>query len=178
MSAGREWYIHTIYTVRSRENSNRGIGKRSLEFHSLVRGGGDPGPIGGPRSKRSTNEAEGVAAEIGEGNNRGTNILHVSLDRSQRRGGGPSRGEGPPEGVIPRELNTRDGAGDDGAVTIASILVGVLLAILVVILAVLLACSKQRKRRKKKEQAPKASGSTEPMVTMATGYHSNDSSEV
>ncbi|KAJ8368550.1 hypothetical protein SKAU_G00085780 [Synaphobranchus kaupii] len=172
VSVGREWYIHTIYTVRSRENANRGIGKRSLEFHSLVRSG-DSVPAGGSRSKRSTGEAPDLAGEIGEESNRGTNILHISLDRSQRRPG-PGR-EVASEGVVPRELNTRD-AGDDGAVTIASILVGLLLAVLIVILAVLLACSKQR-RRKKEKDAPKVSSSTEPMIT-APGYRGNDSSEV
>ncbi|KAJ8280121.1 hypothetical protein GJAV_G00050770 [Gymnothorax javanicus] len=165
VSAGREWYIHTIYTVRSRENANRGIGKRSLEYHSLVRGGDS-------RSKRSTSDAPDLAREIGEESNRGTNILHISLDRTQRRPG--PKWEAAPEGVVPRELNTRN-SGDDGLVTIASILVGALLAILVLILAVLLACSKLKKKKKKKD-APKVSSSTEPMVTTQS-YHDNDSSE-
>ncbi|XP_035241767.1 FRAS1-related extracellular matrix protein 2-like [Anguilla anguilla] len=174
VSAGREWYIHTIYTVRSRENANRGIGKRSLEFHSLARGG-DSAPAGGSRAKRSTNETPDLAGEIGEESNRGTNILHVSLDRA-RRDPGPG-GEAASEGVVPREVNTRDSDDDDGAVTIASALVGLLLLVLVVILAVLLACSKQRKRKKKRDAA-KVSSSTEPMIATAAGYHGNDSSEV
>ncbi|CAI9587171.1 unnamed protein product, partial [Staurois parvus] len=36
VAAGREWFIHTIYTVRSRENANRGIGKRSVEYHHSI----------------------------------------------------------------------------------------------------------------------------------------------
>ncbi|KAI1893608.1 hypothetical protein AGOR_G00125470 [Albula goreensis] len=177
VSAGREWYIHTIYTVRSRDNANRGIGKRSLEYHSVAQGA-DLVPAlavaGRDRTRRSASEIPNVAEEIGAENNRGTNILHITLDRSRRRPPSPGQ-EVFADGVVPRELNTH--SGDDGTVTIASILVGVLLTILIIILAILLACSEQRKRRKKKNAAPTVSGSTEPMVT-AQGYHSNDSSEV
>ncbi|XP_036392654.1 FRAS1-related extracellular matrix protein 2-like [Megalops cyprinoides] len=167
VSAGREWYIHTIYTVRSRDNANRGIGKRSLEYHSLVQGSGLTLP-GGSRSKRSAEEVPDIAEEIGAENNRGTNILHIALDRSHRRQS-PER-EVFADGIIPRELNDRDG--DDGAVMIAAILVGVLLTVLIVVVVALLMCAK----RKEKKEAPKVSSSTEPM--MAQGCGGNDSSEV
>ncbi|KAK7925953.1 hypothetical protein WMY93_008263 [Mugilogobius chulae] len=56
VAAGREWYLHTIYTVRSKENANRGIGKRSIEYHSLASAGTDlvlSSQALNPRPKRS-----------------------------------------------------------------------------------------------------------------------------
>ncbi|XP_033106875.1 extracellular matrix protein 3-like [Anneissia japonica] len=34
-SAGRQNFLHAIYTIRSSENAGRGIGKRSIEYHSI-----------------------------------------------------------------------------------------------------------------------------------------------
>ncbi|KAG9347099.1 hypothetical protein JZ751_006026 [Albula glossodonta] len=82
VAAGREWYIHTIYTVRSRENANRSIGKRSLEYHhSLAAAGAGASQS---RSRRAVQE-EAEAEDIGPDNNKGTNIQHISLDRSDRQ---------------------------------------------------------------------------------------------
>ncbi|XP_029923159.1 FRAS1-related extracellular matrix protein 2b [Myripristis murdjan] len=171
VSAGREWYIHTIYTVRSRDNANRGIGKRSVEYHSLSRHTG-PAPKGQPRARRSANEAPDIVEEIGVNNNRGTNILHIALDRSSQRRTSPER-EIATKGIVPRELNQRDD-GDDGVVLIIGVFVGLLLTVLIVIVVVLLLRSKQEK--KKKKEAPKGSSSTEPMMTQ--GLSNTDSSEV
>lgn len=89
MAAGREWFIHTIYTVRSRENANRNIGKRSLEYlhHSVS-------SFEQPRSSNTALVRHRRAApafsdpalpqDIGVENNRGTNIQHIALDRSDR----------------------------------------------------------------------------------------------
>ncbi|KAM9436971.1 FRAS1-related extracellular matrix protein 2-like [Salvelinus alpinus] len=93
VAAGREWFIHTIYTIRSKDNANHGIGKRSLEYHhSLVATGNDlsitPGVKGqGHRVRRSASGLVGaavpdVADDIGADNNRGTNIMHIALDQS------------------------------------------------------------------------------------------------
>ncbi|XP_057694497.1 FRAS1-related extracellular matrix protein 2-like [Corythoichthys intestinalis] len=118
VSAGREWYIHAIYTVRSRDNANRGIGKRSLEYHALSR-------------HRRAAEVEAIGAD----SDRGTNILHVALDRRTPR---DLRGEPPlPEGAVPRQPGHAED-GDDEPVLIVGAAVGTLLAALaVVVLAVL-----------------------------------------
>ncbi|XP_059819449.1 FRAS1-related extracellular matrix protein 2-like [Hypanus sabinus] len=86
VTAGREWYIHVIYTVRSKENSNRGIGKRSLEFlhHSLSSQGITGNSLESNRSRRSAPKLPDVAQAIGAENSRGTNIQHIALDRSNK----------------------------------------------------------------------------------------------
>uniref|UniRef100_UPI003AAE9547 FRAS1-related extracellular matrix protein 2b n=1 Tax=Centroberyx gerrardi TaxID=166262 RepID=UPI003AAE9547 len=168
VSAGREWYIHTIYTVRSRDNANRGIGKRSVEYHLLSRHTA-PAPGGQSRARRSANEVPDLAEEIGVNNNRGTNILHIALDRSSQRRTSPDR-EIFTRGIVPRELNQRD-TGDDRLVLIIGVFVGLLLTVLIVIVVVLLVRSKREKK-----EAPKVSSSTEPMMTQGLG--NSDSSEV
>ncbi|KAM8904737.1 FRAS1-related extracellular matrix protein 2b [Spinachia spinachia] len=166
VSAGREWFIHTIYTVRSRHNANRGIGKRSLEYHAMSRHA-NPLPKVQRRTGRSTNGVPDVIEEIGQSNNRGTNILHIALDRSSQQRTSPER-ETFTNGNIPRELNQRDN-NDDGLVLIIGIFVGLLLTVLLIIVVVLLVRSKREKKGE-----PKSSSSAEPMMTQAL----SDSSEV
>lgn len=168
MSAGREWYIHTIYTVRSRDNANRGIGKRSLEYHVLSQHT-NLLPKGQNRSRRSTNDVPDIIEEIGVNNNRGTNILHIALDRSSQRRTSPER-EIFTKGIIPRELNQKDNS-DDRLLLIIGIFVGLLLTVLIIIVVVLLVRSKQGKK-----EVPKSSSSAEPMMTQ--GLSNSDSSEV
>uniref|UniRef100_A0A8C8E4B8 FRAS1 related extracellular matrix 2b n=1 Tax=Oryzias sinensis TaxID=183150 RepID=A0A8C8E4B8_9TELE len=167
VAAGREWYIHTIYTVRSRENANRGIGKRSLEYHA-VSWHTNPLPKSQHRSRRSANKVPDIVEEIGVGNNRGTNILHIALDRSNQPKTSPER-EMFTKGIIPRELNQTDG--DDRLVLIIGVFVGLLLTVLLVIVVVLLVRSKQEKKGE-----ATSSSSAEPMMTQGLG--NSDSSEV
>lgn len=167
MSAGREWYIHTIYTVRSRDNANRGIGKRSLEYHVMSQHTNLP-PEGLHRSRRSANDVPDIIEEIGVSNNRGTNILHIALDRSNQRRTSPER-EIYTKGIVPHEVNQRDNS-DDRLVFIIGVFVGLLLTVLIIIVVVLLVRSKREKK-----DAPKSS-SAEPMMTQVLG--SSDSSEV
>uniref|UniRef100_A0AAQ6ISN3 Calx-beta domain-containing protein n=1 Tax=Anabas testudineus TaxID=64144 RepID=A0AAQ6ISN3_ANATE len=168
VSAGREWFIHTIYTVRSRDNANRGIGKRSLEYHvmsqhtNLLRKAQH-------RTKRSVNDVPDITEEIGVNNNRGTNILHITLDRSSQQRTSPER-EIFTKGIIPHELNQRDNS-DDRLVLIIGVFVGLLLTALLIILIVLLVRSKREKK-----DIPKNSSSAEPMMTQ--GLSNSDSSEV
>lgn len=166
VSAGREWYIHTIYTVRSRDNANRGIGKRSLEYHVMSQHT-NLLPNDQHRTRRSANDVPDIIEEIGVSNNRGTNILHIALDRSSQRRTSPER-EIFTKGIIPHELNQRDNS-DDRLVLIIGIFVGLLLTVLIIIVVVLLVRSKREKK-----DVPKNSRSTEPIVTQV---HS-DSSEV
>ncbi|XP_064840805.1 FRAS1-related extracellular matrix protein 2-like [Oncorhynchus masou masou] len=251
VSAGREWFIHTIYTVRSRENANRGIGKRSLEYHTLIQhssmsagghsltqhssmaagghsltqhssmaagghsltqhssmaAGGhsltqhssmaarghsltqhssmdretqrQTMAAGGPsqsqsRSRRSANGVPDLTEDIGLDNNRGTNILHISLDLSRQHRTSPDR-EVLTQGVVPRELN-HPVESEDGLVLIIGILVGLLLTILIIIVIVLTVRSRQEK---KKTEVPTATScSTEPMITSGFTSGGLDSSEV
>lgn len=168
VSAGREWYIHTIYTVRSRDNANRGIGKRSLEYHVMSQHT-DLLPKGQNRIRRSANDVPDVIDEIGVSNNRGTNILHIALDRSNQRRTSPER-EISTKGIVPRELNQRDNS-DDRLVLIIGVFVGLLLTVLIVIVVVVLIRSKRENK-----DVPKKSSSAEPMMTQVLS--SSDSSEV
>lgn len=167
MAAGREWYIHTIYTVRSRDNANRGIGKRSLEYHAISQHS-DRLPTGYHRTRRSSSNEPDVVDEIGVENNRGTNILHISLDLSSQQKTSPEK-EIFTKGIIPHELNQRDS--DDRLVLIIGIFVGLLLTVLLIIVVVLLVRSKQEKK-----EVPRNSTSTEPMITQ--NLSNSDSSEV
>lgn len=121
------------------------------------------------RNRRSANDVPDIVEDIGEKKNRGTNILHIALDRSSQRKTSPES-EIFTKGVIPRELNQRDNS-DESLVLIIGLFVGLLLALLLIILVVVLIRSKREK-----EDAPKKSSSGEPMVTQA--LRSNDSSEV
>ncbi|KAJ8342513.1 hypothetical protein SKAU_G00324410 [Synaphobranchus kaupii] len=162
---GREWYIHTIYTVRSRSNANRG--KRSVEYHS-VSASGSPAQGNQPRSRRSAGDPPELVDQIGADNNRGTNIMHIALDRTRS---GSARGPAA-DALLPQELSGQ--GGEQGLVTAVGVLVGLLLTVLVaVVLALLL---RSRQREKGEEAGPKVLSSREPMVTRGGG--SDDSSEV
>uniref|UniRef100_H3DK22 Fras1 related extracellular matrix 3 n=1 Tax=Tetraodon nigroviridis TaxID=99883 RepID=H3DK22_TETNG len=86
VAGGREWFIHTIYTVRSRENANRNIGKRSLEYlhHSISMAEKPNASIHRQRRAASATPDLTLTQDIGIENNRGTNIQHIALDRTDR----------------------------------------------------------------------------------------------
>lgn len=170
VSAGREWYIHNIYTVRSRDNANRGIGKRSIEYHSLTHSRHSVS-TSQSRNRRSANGVPDLAEGIGAENNRGTNILHLALDHSSQKHLDLDL-ESQAEGVVPRELNHRESS-DDQIVVIVGILVALLFTVLMVILVVLVVRSRQKKNV---TETPKSSSSKEPMMRQVP--ESNDSSEV
>ncbi|XP_055982229.1 FRAS1-related extracellular matrix protein 2 [Sorex fumeus] len=171
VALGREWYIHTIYTVRSKDSANRGLGKRSVEsqYHSVV---GQQKPHTGSkgREKREIRSTPPLAWEIGAEKNRGTNIQHISLDRSHRKR--VPQGRIPPDGLLPRELNT-----PDAEVNLVMVVAGVVLGLLSLCLTAIAAlmCKKKKKGTKKKEP-PKGSSSSEPMMSPRGPY--SDSSEV
>uniref|UniRef100_H3CX40 FRAS1 related extracellular matrix 2a n=1 Tax=Tetraodon nigroviridis TaxID=99883 RepID=H3CX40_TETNG len=178
VAAGREWYIHTIYTVRSRENANRGIGKRSLEYHSLVSPGNDVELSGKSlRSRRSaSNTLPEVAQDIGEDNNRGTNIMHIALDRTRRRAGAS---ELSPNGPEPSELNSEEE--EEGLVTVVGALVGLLLTVLIIVTIILVLKSKKKDGKEGwkegVQEVVKGSVSTEPMLVVRM-HDCHNSSEV
>lgn len=162
VAAGREWYIHTIYTVRSKENANRGIGKRSLEYHSL-----DSRSDVGRRSRRSAgSEVQELAEDIAEDNNRGTNIMHIALDRAKRQAGGSE--ELFTNGQEPSKLNAEEE--EESLVTIVGALVGLLLTVLIVTTIILVLRFKKMDGkegwRAGVQEVVKGSVSTEPMLVV------------
>ncbi|XP_043929269.1 FRAS1-related extracellular matrix protein 2 [Protopterus annectens] len=166
VSSGREWYIHTIYTVRSKENASRGIGKRSLEYqyHSVVRGG-DTERDRSFRQKREVKDAPAIAKDIGTESNRGTNIQHIALDRVNKKV--IPQQEDFINGIIPREVNSKES--DISMFTIVGVLAVLLLGLCVIVVIVLLL---KRKQKSEKKESPSAC--TEPMMPQSNG----DSSEV
>ncbi|KAM4859992.1 FRAS1-related extracellular matrix protein 2 [Thomomys bottae] len=171
VSLGREWYIHTIYTVRSKDNALRGIGKRSVEYqyHSLVRHADSQATSMG-RKKREVRSTPPLAREIGAENNRGTNIQHITLDRSNKRQ--IPQGRIPPDGILTREFN-HPGSSD---VSLVTALGGMAVGLLTVCLSIIAAMVCRRKASIQAKDATKASGSSEPM--MSPQNHHGDSSEV
>ncbi|XP_075449299.1 FRAS1-related extracellular matrix protein 2 [Ascaphus truei] len=170
VSLGREWYIHTIYTLRSKENTNRGIGKRSVEsqYHSLVNAASS-GSSENNRKKRDAKEAPLLVQEIGVENNKGTNIQHIALERSNKKQ--IPQTEVTLDGIIPRELNNRED--EVSIVTIVGVIAAILLAICLIAIIILLL---KRKQKSKKKEEGRGAGSSEPMMS-PRGY-STDSSEV
>jgi len=170
VSLGREWYVHTIYTVRSKENANRGIGKRSLEhqYHSLFNGG-SPGASTQRRQKRGAEPAPELAKDIGVENNRGTNIQHIALDRASKKQV-PQR-EVAVSGVLPRELNNQS-----AGVSIVTVIGGAAAVLLAICLIAIIILLLKRKQNSEKKEAAKESGSNEPM--MLPYNYTSDSSEV
>eukprot|EP00062_Callorhinchus_milii_P007006 gi/632948132/ref/XP_007889422.1/ PREDICTED: FRAS1-related extracellular matrix protein 2 [Callorhinchus milii] len=164
VTAGREWYIHTIYTLRSRESANRGIGKRSVEYHSLSH----TGELSASRHRRAVEETPLLTEEIGVENNRGTNIQHITLDRNNRRQ--VQEREYFPEGSVAKSPNGHE-EGDSNIPVIGGI-AALLLAICLIIIILLLL---KRKKQSEKKGDYKKTPSNEAMT--AQRYHS-DSSEV
>ncbi|XP_004680391.1 PREDICTED: FRAS1-related extracellular matrix protein 2 [Condylura cristata] len=170
VALGREWYIHTVYTVRSKDNANRGIGKRSVEyqFHSLM-GQGMLQATTKNRKKREIRTAPPLVWEIGAENNRGTNIQHITLDRTNKRQ--VPQGRIPPDGVLPRELNS-----PNSEINLFTVVGGVLAGLLTLCFTTITAMVCRNKKNAQKKATSKGSGSSEPM--MPQQGHQSDSSEV
>ncbi|XP_076830846.1 FRAS1-related extracellular matrix protein 3 [Brachyhypopomus gauderio] len=182
VAAGREWFIHTIYMVRSRENANRGIGKRSLEYHHSISSALPTGAM--TRHRRAAPDPE--ALDIGVENNRGTNIQHIALDRSDRL----IVSQNQPWGhEIYLEHPLVEGSlgkvpGSDSALS-ASLpaLLGVAGLILLVCLVAILVALLLRHKRKEKEHPPYSTSSCSAYISSNSREamrmrHSGDSSEV
>uniref|UniRef100_A0A8C7ZI10 Fras1 related extracellular matrix 3 n=1 Tax=Oryzias sinensis TaxID=183150 RepID=A0A8C7ZI10_9TELE len=182
VAAGREWFIHAIYTVRSRENANRNIGKRSVEYlhHSVS---SFEGPNIAARHRRAASEFSGppLARDIGVENSRGTNIQHIALDRSnrmvisQRQPWSPNRD--------PVERPVLESSGRQPDTSFLPMLVGIggmiLLICLVATIVILLL---RRKKEKEKHFPPYTTSSSSAYAGYSCGpagmWSSSDSSEV
>lgn len=167
---GREWYIHTIYTVRSKDSSNRSIGKRSVEYqyHSVM-SPGKPQPTIKSRKKRKIGSTPPLVWAIGAKNSRGTNIQHISLDRTKKMQG--PKGRVPPDNILSLERNS-----PILEVSLVMVMGGIIVGLLILGLIAIAAVICKSKRRARKKDAPKDSGSSEPMMSPHS-YHT-DSSEV
>lgn len=188
MAAGREWFIHTIYTVRSRENANRNIGKRSVEYlhHSVSSVEQPQGSDRATRHRRAAPAFSGpaLAQDIGVESNRGTNIQHIGLDRtdrmvvSQHQPWSPNR-----DPLLDRPLLESSGreAADTSTLPMLVGLAGLILLICLIATIVILLL--RRKKREKKTQFPPYTTSSSSAYS---GYSqgpvgmlgSSDSSEV
>eukprot|EP00062_Callorhinchus_milii_P013911 gi/632962602/ref/XP_007897409.1/ PREDICTED: FRAS1-related extracellular matrix protein 3 [Callorhinchus milii] len=171
VAAGREWYIHIIYTVRSKENTNRGIGKRSLDYlhHSMS-------STGLSRSRRAAPQAPDVAQEIGKEKNRGTNIQHIALDRADKIA--IAQKDYPPRGEQHQRPLLSAGSGESEG-SLMPLLGGagslLLLACLAIIVILLLKRRNHTDGRKQPASGQRA-GSNETVTTRQSC--SSDSSEV
>lgn len=154
VTAGREWFIHTIYTLRSKENASRG--KRSLEYHHAISSIADSGTQS--RSRRAVPDSE--AFEIGAENNLGTNIQRIALDRSNRLRVSQPWGR---ETYLEHPLvegSLGKGPGSDSSLPAGmSTLLGVAGLILLVCLVVVLVVLLMRCKRKEKKYPPYSTSS-------------------
>uniref|UniRef100_A0AAQ4PV11 Calx-beta domain-containing protein n=1 Tax=Gasterosteus aculeatus aculeatus TaxID=481459 RepID=A0AAQ4PV11_GASAC len=186
VAAGREWFIHTIYTVRSRENANRNIGKRSVEYlHHGVSSVEDPetSNLAGRRHRRAAPD-RGPVQDIGVENNRGTNIQHISLGRadrmvvSQRQPWSPNR-----DALLERPLLESSGRelADTSTLPMLVGLAGLVLLICLIATVVILLL--RRKKSEKKTQFPPYATSSSSAYNgysqgLAGMWSSSDNSEV
>ncbi|GCB80094.1 hypothetical protein scyTo_0018014 [Scyliorhinus torazame] len=175
VAAGREWYVHVIYTVRSKETSSRGIGKRSV-YHSMPSTGNLSNSPILDRSRRSSPREPDLVQDIRTENSRGTNIQHIALDRANKiiitQKDYLPRGEQYQKPLQPTTSEEFEG----GILPMAGGAGGLLL--LVCIAAIILLLLKRRNSSASGKQSPseKRAGSNE---TMTTGQSdSSDSSEV
>lgn len=166
VAAGHEWYIHTIYTLRSKKNTNRGIGRRSLEYHSFVSTLTSLGTKSHRRKRSAHDKIPAIAEDIGIDNSRGTNIMHIALDRTKRRS--RASDELFPGGREVDELNTDDQ--EESLVSIVGVLVGLLLTVLIIVTIALVLKSRQKDGKEVwsegVQEVVKGSVSTEPMLVV------------
>ncbi|XP_033942134.1 FRAS1-related extracellular matrix protein 3 [Pseudochaenichthys georgianus] len=185
VAAGREWFIHTIYTVRSKENARRNIGKRSVEYlhHSISSvEQPDTSVLLSDRHRRAAPAfSNAPVQDIGIENNRGTNIQHISLDRadrmvvSQRQPWSPNR-----DPLLERPLLESSGRelADSSTLPMLVGVAGLILLICLIATAVILLL--RRKRKAKKAQFPPYTTSSSSAYSSGTGgmWSSADNSEV
>lgn len=111
-------------------------------------------------------EVPQVADDIGADNNRGTNIMHIALDRTKRRAGGSN--EFFANELEPSELNAEEE--EQGLVTVVGALVGLLLTVLIVVTIILVLKSRKKDGkegwREGVQEVVKGSVSTEPMLVV------------
>lgn len=183
VAGGREWFIHTIYMVRSRGNANRNIGKRSLEYlHHSISTVEDPG-TSRQRLRRAAPAFPGptLTQDIGVENDRGTNIQHISLDRTDRMVVSQRQPWSHNQNLVLERPQLEGSSGEQTETYTLPTLIGlaglVLLACIVGTIVILLL---RRKKREKKTQLPPYTTSSFSAYSQgpASMWSSSDSSEV
>lgn len=161
VAAGREWFIHTIYTVRSKQNANRNIGKRSVEYlqhtMSAMQQPIDRSPPSPRRRRAASPQLPGpvLAQDIGLENSRGTNIQHIALERTdrlvvnQRQSWSQNR-----DPLLERPLLESSGREPADSSTVPMMVGLGGLVLLVCLIAAVVVLLLRRKRREKKTQFP------------------------
>lgn len=79
VSAGRQWYVHAIFTVRSSDNNN--IGKRSVEHHSFA-----VAPAANRLRRDTLSAISGNNADLSLGEGEGANIKWLALTSNDLSG--------------------------------------------------------------------------------------------
>ncbi|XP_077670579.1 LOW QUALITY PROTEIN: FRAS1-related extracellular matrix protein 3 [Eretmochelys imbricata] len=167
VAAGQEWYIHTIYMVRARENANRGMGKRSLEHHEALSSTRTP-----KRSRRANPDGPALTQDIGTNKNRGTNIQHIVLYHSSKITQNEQFLAGEPYQRPVLEITGRDS--ENSIIPVVGGAGGLLLLIGTLVVVFLLKQRGQSSERKRKPFVTYSSSS----ATMTTPNSSSDRSEV
>lgn len=162
--------------VRSRENAHKGLGKRSTEYHhALASASGTPGATHLRRAARAIAEIPALAQDIGADKNRGTNIQHIALDRSNKmviKPNGLTPAGKPYEKPI---LEITGGDMEDRIIPIVGGAAGLLLLICTVLIIVFLLKRKGHSAGGKANSSINGSSSNE---TVTTQHSNSDSSEV
>lgn len=185
MAAGREWFIHTIYTVRSRENANRVIGKRSVEYlqHGFSSAGQPQASEVANRHRRAAPSFSSpfLARDIGVKNNRGTNIQHIALDRSDRMVVNQRQPWSLNRDPLLEHPLLESSSREPADTFYLPMLVGVAgLILLICAIATIVVLLLRRKRREKKSQFPPYATSSSSAYShdLSGMWSSSDSSEV
>lgn len=186
VAAGREWFIHTIYTVRSRENANRNIGKRSVEYlHHSISSAEQTDTADNHRQRRAAPSVsnQGLTQDIGVENNRGTNLQHIALDRadrmvvSQRQPWSPNL-----DPTLERPLLESSGREPTDTSTLPMVVGLAGLVLLICLIATIVILLLRRKRRDKTQLSPYTTSSSSAYSGSNQGpvniWSSSDSSEV
>eukprot|EP00079_Xenopus_tropicalis_P012743 XP_002940127.2 PREDICTED: FRAS1-related extracellular matrix protein 3 [Xenopus tropicalis] len=176
VASGREWFIHTIYTVRSKENANRGIGKRSVDYHHALSSATDPrGELTLKRSRRAYPEDSAFAQDIGADKNRGTNIQHIALEQSSKASG-YNKDMLPGGGQYQKPVLEVTGHNSEGP--LVPVLGGVGALLLLICTVVIIGLLVKHRRRQHSEKKSPTNSYHNSHETMSTRHSSSDSSEV
>lgn len=162
--------------VRSRENAHKGLGKRSIEYHhALSSSSGTHGATFLRRAPRAIAETPALAQDIGADKNRGTNIQHIALNRSNKIDNKQNSltPAGKPYEKPTLEITGRDM--EDRIIPIVGGAAGLLLLICTVLIIVFLLKRKGDSTGGKANSSINCSSSNE---TVTTQHSNSDSSEV
>uniref|UniRef100_A0A3Q2CNS8 Uncharacterized protein n=2 Tax=Cyprinodon variegatus TaxID=28743 RepID=A0A3Q2CNS8_CYPVA len=183
VAAGREWFIHTIYTLRSTDNANRHIGKRSVEdLQHSISSVGQPLSARHRRAAAAELSAPALAQDIGARNNRGTNIQHIALDRSDHMRVTQQQPWAPrSDPYLERPLLESSGR-EPADASLLPMLVGIAgLVLLICLVAIVVVLLLRRKRGEKAAQFPPYAASSSAAYSgysHAGAWSGADSSEV